>query len=263
MTEPGGAEHRRAGRARTPGHGEAAKAVRHGRAPAMRDGDDQGAGAQHGEGAGPRAFGHPEAGAVQVGRGAAEPPGPEGLDGGQASGTGHAAAQAPGVAPPDGSGGGSAAAGDGDVEPAVAGALLGDVDVDVLGLGVLQIALLAELAADAGLLVAAEGVPGVEEVVVVDPDRAGAQALGHPHGAGRVAAPDGAGQAVPRVVGHGDRVVVVVDTDDGQDRPEDLLLGDAEDGRPGLSWWGRYKPPWAGTHLVRRWPLGPSSCDPH
>ena len=55
---------------------------------------------------------------------------------------------------------GRAAAGDGDVEPAVAGALLGDVDVDVLGLGVGEISLLAELAADAGLLVAAEGVPG-------------------------------------------------------------------------------------------------------
>jgi len=114
----------------------------------------------------------------------------------------------------------------------VAGALLGDVDVDVLGLGVGQIPLLAELAADAGLLVAAEGVPGVEEVVVVDPDRAGAQALGHPDGAGRVAAPHGAGQAVPGVVGHGDRVVVVVDRDHGQDRAEDLLLGDAR-GRVG------------------------------
>jgi len=42
----------------------------------------------------------------------------------------------------------------------VAGALLGDVDVDVLGLGVGEIPLLAELPADAGLLVAAEGVPG-------------------------------------------------------------------------------------------------------
>jgi hypothetical protein len=108
----------------------------------------------------------------------------------------------------------------------VAGALLGDVDVDVLGLGVLQVALLAELAADPGLLVAAKGVPGVEQVVVVDPDGAGAQALGDPDGPGRVAAPDGAGQAVGGVVGDGDRLVVVVEGDDGQDRAEDLLLGD-------------------------------------
>src|SRR6266511_3807233 len=122
---------------------------------------------------------------------------------------------------------GSVPPGNGHVEPAVLGALLGDVDVDVLDLGVLQVALLAELAADARLLVAAERVPWVEQVVVVDPDGAGAQPLGDLDGPGGVAAPDGAGQPVVGVVGDRDRLLVAVERDHRQHRPEDLLLGDA------------------------------------
>ena len=107
-------------------------------------------------------------------------------------------------------------------------ALLGRADVvpDVLGLAVLVEAGGPELAADAGLLEAAPlGLRHVR-VVVVDPDRAHPQPGRDPLALAGVLGPDRAGQAVDRVVGDPDRLVLVAERLDGEHRPERLVLGD-------------------------------------
>src|SRR6266849_7199006 len=96
---------------------------------------------------------------------------------------------------------------------------------------------LAQLAAAAGLLEAAEGSQRIE-AAAVHVHLAGAEAAGDALGASGVAGPDAAGQAVHRVVGDADRVVVVLVRQDRQHRTEDLLPRDGhrrlharEDGR--------------------------------
>src|SRR5262245_52825870 len=64
-------------------------------------------------------------------------------------------------------------------------------DGDRLELGVVFQRRFAELAADSAGLVAAEGSRGVEDVVAVDPDGAGAEAFGDRVGLLDVARPDG------------------------------------------------------------------------
>src|SRR5205807_3251784 len=76
------------------------------------------------------------------------------------------------------------------------------VDADVFGLQVLLQAPRAVLAADPGLLVAAEGRRRRHQVVVVHPHGPGADALGHLERARDVARPHRAAQPVDRVVGH-------------------------------------------------------------
>ena len=77
----------------------------------------------------------------------------------------------------------------------------------------------------ARLLVAAERRERVEGAAV-DLDLPGAHPPRDALGALRVGRPDAAGEAVDRVVGDPDRVVLVVVGDDRQHRAEDLLLGD-------------------------------------
>src|SRR5262245_58472804 len=107
-------------------------------------------------------------------------------------------------------------------------ALLGGAHVvpDVLGLAVLGEAVLAELAADAGLLVAAPLGLGDVGVVVVDPDRAHPQPRRHPLCLAGVLGPHRTGKAVDAVVGDGDGLVLVGEGLDGEHRAEGLLLGD-------------------------------------
>ena len=83
----------------------------------------------------------------------------------------------------------------------------------------------AHLAADAGLLVAAERAVGPEVVAAVDGEGAGPDAAGERQRA-VLAAEHSAGQAVDGVVGDPHRVVIVVVGDDDQDRTEDLFLRD-------------------------------------
>src|SRR5690606_8281198 len=84
----------------------------------------------------------------------------------------------------------------------------------------------AHLPADAGLFETAERrVGGLGPTV--DADHAGAHPPGDRQRAFLVAAPHRSGQAVDRVVGDSDRLVVPVVFDDGEHGPEDLLLGDA------------------------------------
>ena len=74
--------------------------------------------------------------------------------------------------------------------------------------------------------------------VRVDADDAGLERLRRPQRLADVAAPDRAGQPVRRRVGEAERLLLGVERDDRDDRPEDLLAGDAhvvrdavEDGR--------------------------------
>src|SRR5579863_3020266 len=84
----------------------------------------------------------------------------------------------------------------------------------------------AELAAEAGLLVAAEGRNRIELVEAVDPDRAGLERARHLVRAGDVARPDRGGEPVVRVVALKNRVVLILERDRRGDRPEDLLARD-------------------------------------
>src|SRR5919109_5669124 len=94
------------------------------------------------------------------------------------------------------------------------------------------------LAAEAGLLVAAERRAWSEAVVRVRPHDARAQALCHPKDARALLRPDAGAQAVRRVVRLLDRLFRRAEGEDRQDRAEDLLLRDSvalrdvrEDGR--------------------------------
>src|SRR3546814_1868218 len=82
------------------------------------------------------------------------------------------------------------------------------------------------VAAEAGLLEAAERRGDVAAVEAVDPDRAGPEAAGGLHGLVDVGGPDRRRQAVDRVVGDPDRLVLVGEGEGGEHRAEDLLSGD-------------------------------------
>src|SRR6476660_6833676 len=101
-----------------------------------------------------------------------------------------------------------------------------EIDVDVLELAVFVEADLAVFATDPRLLVSAERVARVDHVVVVDPHGARAQALGDANGPRGVARPYGTGKSIDRVVRQTDGLFFVVEGDNREDRPADLLMGD-------------------------------------
>src|SRR5204863_3569 len=84
----------------------------------------------------------------------------------------------------------------------------------------------AALAAEARLLVPAEGARWVEAVVRVRPDDACAQPLGHPEDARALLRPDAGGQPVRRVVRLLDRLVGRAEREHREHGAEDLLLRD-------------------------------------
>jgi TRAP-type uncharacterized transport system substrate-binding protein len=83
------------------------------------------------------------------------------------------------------------------------------------------------LAADAGVLVAAEGRAQLPHHRRVDPYDPRAQAFGHRRHGGQVVRPDIADQAEARVVGQGQRVVDIVEGHQRGEGAEDLVLGNA------------------------------------
>src|SRR5690606_34717448 len=97
----------------------------------------------------------------------------------------------------------------------------------VLGLLVVIEHHLVRLAADAGLLVAAEGRMGRVGMVAVGPDAAGLDVAAEAIGAVPVAGPDAGAEAVERVVGDLERFLLVLEGRDRDDGAEDLLLEDA------------------------------------
>ena len=96
---------------------------------------------------------------------------------------------------------------------------------DVLQLGVGLHGVRAQLTADARLLEPAERRVHPHRRVGVDGERARVHLPGHAQRAAGVARPDRAGQAVDGVVGPGDRLVLGVEHQHGDDRAEDLLTG--------------------------------------
>ena len=109
----------------------------------------------------------------------------------------------------------------------------GAAEVDAVGLEVGERLerLDAEVLAEAGHLVALVRHVDRQVVRAVRPDDARVDLLGDPEGAPEVGRPDRRGEAVHDVVGDADRLVLVVERQHRQDRPEDLLLGDAHVGR--------------------------------
>src|SRR5262249_29472029 len=85
---------------------------------------------------------------------------------------------------------------------------------------------LAHLAAEAALLVAAEGRGGVEDVVAIDPDRSRLERLGELVRLRDVGGPDRGGEAVRRVVSGLRDLLHVLERDRADDRSEDLFLQD-------------------------------------
>src|SRR5205085_9933999 len=99
-------------------------------------------------------------------------------------------------------------------------------DEDALRLEIELERLEPELAAEAGLLVAAERDPRKGGVRHVDPDRPGFDAARDAVAARRIARPHGRHQPVADVVRNANRVLFVLERDHSDDRPEDLLLRD-------------------------------------
>ena len=99
-------------------------------------------------------------------------------------------------------------------------------DEDVLLLGERVRGVRAELAAEPGLLVAAERRPVAHRRVRVHAEVAGLDAARDPQRPADVAGEDRAGQAVLGVVGQRDRLLLVVERHHRDDRPEDLLAPD-------------------------------------
>lgn len=98
--------------------------------------------------------------------------------------------------------------------------------------------IVAKLTTDATLLESSEGDVHVERVVAVDPERARLDAVRCRNGAVDITREDRSCEAVCRVVGQPDHLVLVLELDHYGDRPEDLLLHDLhawlrvrEDGR--------------------------------
>ena len=97
---------------------------------------------------------------------------------------------------------------------------------------------LAQLAADAALLVPAKRQRVVEHVVLVDPHGAGAESVADADGGVEAGGVDGGGEAVGRRIAETDGVGFVFELGDGADGAEDFFLHDlhvfrdaGEDGR--------------------------------
>src|SRR5215211_3746012 len=93
--------------------------------------------------------------------------------------------------------------------------------------GVLVECAQAFLATEAALADAAEGeLYARADAPAVDVDLAGADLAREPEGAVDVLGPDRGGEVVADAVRDAQRLVLVAERDDGQDRPEDLVGGD-------------------------------------
>src|SRR5947207_7692269 len=97
-------------------------------------------------------------------------------------------------------------------------------DEDALRLQIEVERLEPELAAEARLLVAAERDAGERRVRRVDPNRPGLDPAREAMAARGIARPHRRHQPVAHVVRDADRILLVLERDHGDDRPEDLLL---------------------------------------
>jgi hypothetical protein len=90
----------------------------------------------------------------------------------------------------------------------------------VLRLEVLVDPFLASLTTKSRVLDPAEGGGGVGDQALVEADHAGLETLADPQGPFETLGIDVGDQAIDRVVGGGDRLVVMVEADDGGDGPK-------------------------------------------
>ena len=108
-----------------------------------------------------------------------------------------------------------------------AGWLSREIDEDVLHLRVVLKDDFVRLAADAGLLVAAERRALRDLVVGVDPDAARLDGVGDTESTVDILCPDRAAEAVIAVIGHLDHFFFCLEFDDDSDGAEDLFAGNA------------------------------------
>lgn len=83
----------------------------------------------------------------------------------------------------------------------------------------------AEVAADPGFLIASKRHIGIDQVVAIDPDRAGLDPGYEVHRFLEIVSPQRGRQAHFGIIGKVDRFVLIVEGGDGDQRPEDLLPG--------------------------------------
>src|SRR5678810_221021 len=100
-----------------------------------------------------------------------------------------------------------------------------EVDVHLFGFEIFLDAKLAKFAAEARLFVASPGSLYVRRLHVVDPDDARTDRLHHSHGLVDVTRPHRGGEAIRRVVGDAQRVLLVVERDHRADRAENFFAG--------------------------------------
>src|SRR5438034_4703252 len=100
------------------------------------------------------------------------------------------------------------------------------VDPNALYLEIVADRIDAVLAAQAGILVAAERRQMADGTISVHPDRPSLYALGHANGTPDVAGPHARSQAEAHVVCDAHCVLLVLELDHGQHRPEHFLLRD-------------------------------------
>src|ERR1700733_108049 len=103
---------------------------------------------------------------------------------------------------------------------------LGDSGADGFGLCVEIEGVVSHLASPTRLFVTSKGHARVEDVVAVDPHRAGAKLLRHAMRLANVPRPDGSGQAVVAVVGPGNDFFRIRKWHRRHDRSEDFFLHD-------------------------------------
>src|SRR5919199_2025456 len=104
------------------------------------------------------------------------------------------------------------------------GGLCGEVDRDVLGLQVLFDAFVTALAAEARLLYPAKRCGSVRDHTLVEADHARLEPLDHAERALEIIRVDVGNEAVLRIVGRGDRLLLGVEREDRGHGTEDLLL---------------------------------------
>src|SRR6266545_7066718 len=121
----------------------------------------------------------------------------------------------------------------------------------------------AQLAAQAGLLHAAERGPVPHRGVAVHAERPGLHGPGHPQRPAEIAGPDAPGEAILRVVGQADRLGLVAERQDGQDRAEDFLAPVPVARRAGQQHGRREPPAGAGRGRAGERDVGPAHVRRH
>src|ERR1700690_3600134 len=114
------------------------------------------------------------------------------------------------------------------------GRLSAGIDPDRFGLEIGIDRFLPAFPADAAALIAAEGRHEADGAIAVDPDRAGLDALRHAYGAPDIRGPYARRQPIGAVISDCERLVFILEGNDGEDRAEHFFPRDSHAvGNPG------------------------------